>query len=42
MNGKGKTFDFYIETKEDLIKAVDELGFVPLFKNSIHMFKEKF
>ena len=28
-------FDFYIETKEDLKRAVLTFGFVPLFKNSI-------
>ena len=28
-------FDFYIETKEDLINAVEEYGIVPLFTNSI-------
>lgn len=28
-------FDFYIETKENLIKAIDEYGFLPLFMNSI-------
>ncbi len=33
-----KAFDFYIETKEDIIRAVDEFGFVPLFKNSIQGF----
>lgn len=30
-----KKFDFYIETKQDLIDAVHEFGFVPLFANSI-------
>ena len=33
-----KKFDFYIETKEDLIDAVNEFGFVPLFENSIEGF----
>ncbi len=28
-------FDFYVQKKEDLINAVEEFGFVPLFKNSI-------
>lgn len=28
-------FDFYIETKDDLIKVVQNFGFVPLFRNSI-------
>ena len=32
---KNKPFDFYIETKEDLINAVHEFGFVPLFENSV-------
>ena len=30
-----KKFDFYIETKKDLIEAVHEFGFVPLFCNSV-------
>ena len=30
-----KKFDFYIETKKDLIEAVHEFGFVPLFRNSV-------
>lgn len=30
-----KEFDFYIQTKKDLIKAVEQYGFVPLFANSI-------
>ena len=33
-----KTFDFYIRTKEDLINAIEEFGFVPFFKNSIEGF----
>ena len=33
-----KTFDFYIKTKQDLINAVCEFGFVPLFANSISGF----
>jgi hypothetical protein len=28
-------FDFYIETKNDLIEAVHKFGFVPLFSNSV-------
>ena len=28
-------FDFTVRTKKDLVKAVDEFGFVPLFTNSI-------
>ena len=31
-------FDFYIRKKEDLIKAVESCGFVPLFRNSIKGF----
>ncbi|MCR5523515.1 MAG: hypothetical protein K6F64_07755 [Clostridia bacterium] len=31
-------FDFLIETKEDLIKAVNDFGFVPLFSNLIRGF----
>lgn len=30
--------DFFIRTKEDLISAVNELGFLPYFKNSIEGF----
>ncbi|MBR5112841.1 MAG: hypothetical protein IK097_05390 [Clostridia bacterium] len=30
-----KKFDFYIKTKQDLIDAVHEFGFVPLFANSV-------
>lgn len=33
-----RPFDFYIETKEDLKKAVSEFGFVPLFENAIRGF----
>ena len=31
-------YDFYIRTKEDLIRAVKDLGFVPFFRNSIEGF----
>ncbi|MBQ4245228.1 MAG: hypothetical protein II702_09965, partial [Clostridia bacterium] len=30
-----KNFDFLIETKQDLIDAVNDYGFVPLFRNSV-------
>ena len=30
-----KAFDFIIRTKEDLVRAVQTYGFVPLFKNSV-------
>ena len=30
-----KMFDFYIQSKEDLEKAVDKLGFLPFFANEI-------
>ena len=29
------TFDFLIRTKEDLVRAVQRYGFVPLFENSV-------
>ena len=28
-------FDFTVETKDDLVRAVREFGFVPLFCNSV-------
>lgn len=31
-------YDFYIRTKDDLIRAVNDLGFVPFFRNSIEGF----
>ena len=31
----GKRFDFYIETKADLIDTINACGFVPLFANSV-------
>ena len=31
-------FDFFIRTKEDLVRAVNELGFLPFFRNSIEGF----
>ena len=31
-------YDFYIRKKEDLIRAVNELGFLPFFQNSIEGF----
>lgn len=31
-------FDFYIETKDDLIHAINTFGFVPFFSNSIPAF----
>ena len=31
-------YDFYIREKEDLIRAVNDLGFLPFFKNSIEGF----
>ena len=33
-----RTFDFYIQTKDDLIEAIDEFGFVPYFRNEIEGF----
>ncbi len=30
-----KKFDFYIETKKDLIEAIHKFGFVPLFRNCV-------
>ena len=30
-----ETFDFLIRTKEDLVRAVQRYGFVPLFENSV-------
>lgn len=33
-----KRFDFYIETKADLINAINTCGFVPLFANSVRGF----
>lgn len=31
-------YDFYIRTKDDLVRAVNDLGFVPFFRNSIEGF----
>ena len=35
---RNNPFHFYIETKADLIEAVDRFGFMPLFTNSISGF----
>lgn len=36
--GENMKYDFYIRTKDDLIRAVNDLGFVPFFRNSIEGF----